>query len=120
VVTASEFDALTTEWLTLAELAAAIGVPVSTLRQWVREGGLVTVPRGDRAIQSVPAAFVSNGALVRGLASAFTVLADVGFTPTDALIWLLTADDWLGARPVDLMAEGRDVAVRRRAMMLAL
>jgi len=116
----SDLDRLATGWLSLPELGEAIGEPVSTLRQWVREGRLVTVSVGERRIASVPSDLVRDGALVRGLASALTVLRDGGFEPEQALAWLLSPDDVLGERPVDLMAAGRDVAVRRRAMTLAL
>ncbi len=115
-----DLDSLVRGWLTLAELAEAVAVPVSTLRQWIREGRLVTVQRGARRVASVPSDLVHEGALVRGLGSAFTVLADAGLSSEEALVWLLEPDAVLEARPVDLMAEGRDVAVRRRAMLLAL
>ena len=115
-----DIETLAGGWLSLPELAAAIGETQSTLRQWVREGRLVTLPRGARSVQSVPADLVRSGSLVRGLASTLTVLADAGFAPIEALAWLLRFDEPLGGRPVDLMAEGRDVAVRRRAIMLAL
>lgn len=113
-------DELATGWLSLPDLAEMIDVPLPMLRQWVREGRLVTVPHGERNVQSVPSDLVSDGALVRGLSSALTVLADAGLGGEEALAWLLTPDDVLGGRPVDLMAQGRDVAVRRHAMTLAL
>lgn len=115
-----DFDDPSIEWLSLPDVAEAIGESQTTLRQWVRERKLVVVPRGEPAVRSVPADLVHDGALVRGLASAFIVLADAGLTPEEALLWLLSPDDLLEARPVDLMAAGRDVAVRRRAMLLAL
>jgi hypothetical protein len=115
-----DLDDLATGWLALPDLGAALDVAVSTLRQWVREGRLITVPHGPRRIASVPSDLVRDGALVRGLASTLTVLIDGGFSPVGALAWLLTVDPVLEVRPVDFMAEGRDVAVRRRAMMLAL
>lgn len=120
VTDAGELEALARGWLSLPELAEAIDVPLPTLRLWVREGRLVTVALGPRRVASVPADIVHDGGLVRGLASALTVLADARFSPIEALGWLLSPDDVLEARPVDLMAEGRDVAVRRRAMTLAL
>lgn len=111
---------LSAGWLSLPELAEAIGVPLSTIRQWLREGRLVAVDRGDRRVPSVPSEVVADGGLVRGLASTLTVLADARFDAEEALAWLLTVDPVLEARPVELMAAGRDVAVRRRAMSLAL
>ena len=114
-----ELDALVEQWLTLPELAEQIDLPLPKVRQLVREGKLVTVPRGTPPIQSVPADMVRDGKLVKGLAGALTVLRDAGYSDIDALRWLLTEDDALPGRPVDLMAQGRDTAVKRRAQVLA-
>ena len=117
---AEDLDALASGWLALPDLAEATGMPLSALRQSVREGRLVTVRHGPRAVASVPTDLVRDGHLVKGLGSALVVLADAGLAAAESLAWLLTPDDALGGRPVDLMAEGRDVAVRRQAMTLAL
>ena len=114
-----ELDELVTEWLTLPDLAEAIDLPLPKVRQLVREGKLVTVPRGDRRIQSVPAELVSDGQLVKGLAGALTVLRDAGYSDVEALRWLLSEDPVLPGRPVDAMAQGRHTAVKRRAQVLA-
>ena len=114
-----ELDALVEQWLTLPELAEQIDLPLPKVRQLVREGKLVTVPRGKPPIQHVPADIVRDGKLVKGLAGALTVLRDAGYSDIDALRWLLTEDDALPGRPVDLMAAGRDTAVKRRAQILA-
>ena len=110
---------LVAEWLTLPDLADRIGVPLPKVRQLVREGKLVTVARGRPPVQCVPADLVRDGQLVKGLAGALTVLRDAGFTPHEALRWLLVDDDVLPGRPVDAMAAGRDTAVKRRAQILA-
>jgi len=114
-----ELEALVERWLTLPDLAEQIDLPLPKVRQLVREGKLVTVPRGTPPIQSVPADIVRDGKLVKGLAGALTVLRDAGYSDIEALRWLLTEDDALPGRPVDAMAEGRDTAVKRRAQVLA-
>jgi hypothetical protein len=114
-----DLDAVVGEWLTLPQLAEQIGQTVSQVRQLVRERRLVTVPRGTPPIASVPASFVHDGHLIKGLAGALTVLRDAGFSDIEAIRWLHTEDDALAARPVDFMAAGRDTAVKRRAMTLA-
>ena len=114
-----ELDALVERWLTLPDVAEQIDLPLPKVRQLVREGKLVTVPRGTPPVQCVPADLVSDGKLVKGLAGALTVLRDAGYTDTEALRWLLTEDDALPGRPVDAMAAGRDTAVKRRAQVLA-
>jgi hypothetical protein len=62
---------------------------------------------------------VHDGALVKGLGGALTVLADAGYSPEEALRWLLSEQAALPGRPVDYMAAGRDTAVKRVAMALA-
>lgn len=114
-----DLDDLVSDWLTLPDLAERIDVPLSKVRQLVREGRLVVVERGDPPVKQVPADVVSNGRLVKGLAGALTVLRDAGYGDVEALRWLLTDDPAIPGRPVDAMAAGRDTAVKRRAQVLA-
>jgi hypothetical protein len=114
-----DLEQLASGWLSLSELAEQIGVPLPKVRQAVREGQLVAVTRGAPAMPSVPSDFVHDGKLIKGLAGALTVLRDAGYTDTEALRWLLSDDPNLPGRPVDVMAAGRDTAVKRRAQVLA-
>jgi hypothetical protein len=118
-MTTDELDSVATGWLALPDLAEQVGEPLSTIRQWVRERKLVVIPRGTPAIKQVPADLVHDGHLLKGLAGALTVLHDAGYSDLEALRWLLTDEPVLGGRPVELMAQGRDVAVKRHAMSLA-
>ena len=74
---------------------------------------------GEPPALCVPAEFAADGELIKGLPGALTVLQDAGFTPAEAVRWLLTENDALPGRPVDLMAAGRHTAVKRVAMALA-
>jgi Rv2175c C-terminal domain of unknown function len=114
-----ELEALVSGWVTLPDLAEQIGEPLAKIRQLVREGKLVTVPRGRPPVQMVPAELVAEGQLLKGLTGALTVLRDAGYRDVEALCWLLTADDAIPGRPVDAMAAGRHTAVKRRAQLLA-
>lgn len=114
-----ELDDLATDWLTLPDLAEQIGEPLTKIRDWIRERRLIVVERGTPPIKSVPAEFVANGELIKGLFGALTVLADAGYSPEESMRWLLTDQPILPGRPVALMAEGRHHAVKRLAMTLA-
>lgn len=114
-----ELDALVSGWLTLPDLAERIDVPLAKVRQLLREGRLVAVGRGQPPVKQVPTDLVAEGRLVKGLAGALTVLRDAGYSDEEALRWLLTDDPAIAGRPVDLMAAGRDTAVKRRAQVLA-
>lgn len=112
-------DELASGWLTLPELADTLALPVSRVRQLLREGKLVAVQRGTPPVKQVPIELVHDGQLLKGLAGALTVLRDAGYDDDQALRWLLTEDDAIPGRPVDAMAAGRDTAVKRRAQVLA-
>ena len=114
-----ELDELAAGWLTLPELADKLGLPLSRIRQLLREGKLVAIERGTPPIKQVPSELVHDGQLLKGLAGAITVLRDAGYDDGEALRWLLTDDDAIPGRPVDAMAAGRDTAVKRRAQVLA-
>lgn len=112
-------DELASGWLTLPELADKLALPVSRVRQLLRDGKLVAVQRGTPPVKQVPMELVHDGQLLKGLAGALTVLKDAGYDDEQALRWLLTEDDAIPGRPVDAMAAGRDTAVKRRAQALA-
>jgi hypothetical protein len=114
-----DLDSLASGWLTLPDLADLIDVPLPKVRQLVREGKLVVIARGTPPVKHVPAEFVHDGELIKGLAGALTVLRDAGYNDEEAVRWLLTEDDLIPGRPVDAMAAGRHTAVKRRAQVLA-
>jgi len=112
-------DELASGWLTLPELADKLALPLPRVRQLLRDGKLIAVPRGTPPVKQVPIELVHDGQLLKGLSGALTVLRDAGYDDEQALRWLLTEDDAIPGRPVDAMAAGRDTAVKRRAQVLA-
>jgi hypothetical protein len=111
-------DALVGEWLSLPEVAALLGLPMSRVKQLLRDRKLIAVTRpcGDRAI---PAAFIEGGQIVKGLSGTLTVLFDCGFEDEEALRWLFTADDTLPGTPIQALCARRGTEVNRRAQALA-
>jgi hypothetical protein len=114
-----DLEDLASGWLTLPDLADQIGEPLSKVRDRIRERRLVAIGRGEPPVQCVPAEFVHDGELLKGLTGALIVLADAGYAPEEALRWLLSEEESLSGRPVDVMAAGMHHAVKRRAMTLA-
>ncbi|MCT2584077.1 Rv2175c family DNA-binding protein [Actinophytocola gossypii] len=107
------------EVLALPDVAERLGLPVTKVRQALRDGQLVAVRRDG--VLCVPAAFLTDdGAIVKGLPGTITVLADAGFTPEEMVRWLFTADDTLPGRPVDALRATGGREVKRRAQALAL
>jgi hypothetical protein len=112
-----DIDDLNTEWLTLPDVADKLHLDVTKVRQLLRERKLLAVRRGG--VLRVPAIFVGDGAILKGLPGTLVLLADCGFTDDEALRWLFTDDDLLGS-PVQALAENRGTEVKRRAQALAL
>ncbi|NGO72234.1 Rv2175c family DNA-binding protein [Streptomyces boncukensis] len=116
-------DALVPAWLTLPDAAENLGVEVTRVRQLVKEGQLIAVRReaesGNRVLQ-VPADFLAEGRVVKGLAGTITLLKDDGFSDEEMLEWLFTEDDTLPGSPVRALRENRGTEVKRRAQALAV
>jgi excisionase family DNA binding protein len=101
-------------WLTLPEAAERLGVGVNRVRQLVAERQLLAVRRGEPREPMVPADFVQDGKVLKGLPGVLTLLADARFADDEALRWLYTDDDLPGS-PVRALAENRGTEVKRRA-----
>jgi hypothetical protein len=111
-------DAIVGDWLTLPDVADRLGLPVSRVKQMLRDRKLLAVqrPSGEFA---VPAGFLDGDQVIHGLGGTLTLLVDCGFTDAEALGWLFTADDSLPGTPVQALAEHRRTEVNRRAQALA-
>jgi Rv2175c C-terminal domain of unknown function len=111
-------DAMVGEWHSIPDVADLLGLPVSRVKQMLRDRKLLAVQRPDGTV-AVPAAFLDRGQVIHGLAGTLTLLFDCGFTDTEALSWLFTADDSLPGTPVQALAAHRRTEVNRRAQALA-
>lgn len=110
--------ALVDGWLTLAEAAAQLRTSPSRVRQLLREQQLAAVRRESGGEPSVPAAFLIDGQIVKGLPGTLTLLFDRGLSADEAVEWLFTADESLPGRPIDALREDRGKEVRRRAQVI--
>jgi hypothetical protein len=99
-------------------VADRLGLPLSRVRQLLRDRKLLAVQRPDGAL-GVPCAFLDGNQIVKGLHGTLTVLFDCGFDEPDALQWLFTADDSLPGTPIEAMIQRRCTEVNRRAQALA-
>jgi hypothetical protein len=111
-------DAIVGDWLTLPDVADRLGLPVSRVKQMLRDRKLLAVqrPSGEFA---VPAGFLDGDQVIHGLGGTLTLLFDCGFTEAEALSWLFTADESLPGTPVQALTEHRRTEVNRRAQALA-
>lgn len=104
------------DWLPLPDVAELLGIDALRARQLVRDRQVLAV-RSDGVLR-VPAAFVQDGRIVKGLPGVLTLLADAGYSDEEALRWLFTPDDSLPGSPVQALVENRGTEVKRRAQAL--
>lgn len=104
--------------LSLDDVAAELELSKNKIRQLLRDGQLIAFHRdGELAI---PAEFLTRAGIVKGLGGTITVLADSGFTATEMLRWLFTADDTLpGTTPINALRTSHGKEVNRRAQAMA-
>jgi hypothetical protein len=105
------------EWSTVPDVAEALGVEVTKIRQHLREGKLLATRNGEGAPLTIPAAFVQDGVIVKHLPGVVTLLRDARFTDDEAIAWLF-ADDDLPGSPIEALRENRGTEVKRRAQAL--
>jgi hypothetical protein len=104
-------------WLPLPDVAEALGVPITRVRQLVREGSLLG-RRAQDGVLRVPAGFIHDGEVTKGLPGTLTLLADAGYTQDEAIDWLLREDPSLPGTPLDALRANRGREVKRRAQAL--
>jgi len=111
-------DAIVGDWLSISDVADRLGLPVSRVKQLLRDRKLLAVQRPTGEL-CVPAAFLDGSQVIHGLGGTLTLLFDCGFSDSEALSWLFTADDSLPGTPVQALAAHRRTEVNRRAQALA-
>ncbi|MFI2102138.1 Rv2175c family DNA-binding protein [Isoptericola sp. NPDC019693] len=118
----SVVESLVAEWLTLPDVAEALGTEVSKVRGLVSERSLVGMKRGERNTFQVPAVFLvtDDGAphVLPTLRGTVLVLSDVGLDDTAVLRWLFEVEPTIGAAPIEELRAGRRAQVRRVAQAL--
>ena len=100
-------------YVPVPDIAEALGVVVTKVHQLVRERVLLTVRRDG--VLTVPAEFVADRAVVKGLAGTITLLTDAGYADQEIIDWLFTADDSLPGTPIQALRGDRGREVKRRA-----
>jgi hypothetical protein len=114
----AELEGLISDWLTVPDVADRLGVDAGRVRSMLRERQLIAVRRGPERALLVPAAFVREGKVLKGLPGTLTLLADAGYDEVESIRWLFTADESLPGCPVTALVENRGTEVRRRAQVL--
>jgi uncharacterized protein len=114
----ADLGALVPTWIDWAETARQLGVTVGKVRTMIRDHELAAAVPAPGAGQQVPADFVQDGLVVKGLPGLLTVLHDGGYDDRECIAWLFT-DAGLPGRPIDALRENRGSEVKRRAQAMA-
>jgi hypothetical protein len=109
--------ALVPSWLNVPTVSELLGIDVTRVRQLIRDRQILAF-RLEGVLQ-IPAAFIQDGHVLKGLPGLLVVLADGGYADDEALRWMFTPDDSLPGTPVEALRENRGREVRRRAQTLA-
>jgi hypothetical protein len=102
--------------IAVPEAAQVLGVPPKRISQWIRDGVLLGV-RDDEGERCVPAAFIQEGAVVKGLPGVVTLLRDAGYQDDEIVTWLFRADESLPGTPIQALRDNRGTEVKRRAQV---
>jgi hypothetical protein len=105
----------TPTYASVPAIADELNLPVTKVHQLIRDGQLVAV-RLD-GILRIPAEFVADSLVVKGLPATFTLLRDAGYRDDEIITWLFTGDDSLPGTPIAALRENRGREVHRRAQV---
>jgi excisionase family DNA binding protein len=112
-----DLDDLVDEWLDWDQAAELLGVSPTKIRTMIKDHELAAAVPRPGAGPRIPAAFIQDGLVVKGLPGLLTVLHDQNFDDRECIAWIFTDDD-LPGRPIDALRENRGSEVKRRAQVL--
>jgi excisionase family DNA binding protein len=115
----ADLATLVPAWIDWAEAAQQLGVTVAKVRTMIREHELAAAVPVPGQGQRVPADFIQDGLVVKGLPGLLTILHDGKYDDRECIAWLFTDDD-LPGRPIDALRENRGSEAKRRAQAMAL
>ena len=115
----ADLAALVPAWLDWAADAEALGVTVGKVRTMIRDHELAAAVPSPGAGQQIPADFIQDGQVVKGLPGLLTILHDGRYDDRECIAWIFTDDDYPG-RAIDALRENRGSEVKRRAQAISL
>lgn len=104
------------DWVTLPDLAEQWDIPVTRVRQMLRDGSLLAVRRDG--VLRVPAELVAGQNVLKHLPGVLTLLRDAGYTDDEIMRWLYTDDATLPGTPAHALNGPAATEVKRRAQAL--
>ena len=114
-----DLAALVPEWIDWAGAAQQLGVTVGKVKTMIRDHQLAAAVPAPGEGQKVPAAFVQDGVVVKGLPGLLTLMHDNRYDDREIIAWLFLEQEDLPGRPIDALRENRGTEVKRRAQAMA-
>lgn len=106
-------DAVGPTYVPIPAIAEALDLIITKTHQLIKDGLLIAVRR-DGAMR-MPAEFVQDQLIVKGLSGTITLLRDNGFSDEEIIDWLFTVDDTLPGTPMAALRGNRGTEIKRRA-----
>jgi hypothetical protein len=100
-------------YLPVPDIAEQLGLVVTKVHQLLRDRTLIGVRRNGVLV--IPAEFVLDGVVVKGLPGTITLLSDAGYTDQEIIDWMFAQDASLPGSPIRALRENRGREVHRRA-----
>ena len=113
-----DLGALVPEWVDWSTAATELGVTVGKVRTMIRDHELAAAVPRPGAGQQIPADFLQDGLVVKGLPGLLVMLHDGHYDDRECIAWLFTDLD-LPGRPIDALRENRGSEVKRRAQAMS-
>jgi hypothetical protein len=107
---------LSMELMSVPTAAEILGVPVTRIHQYLRDGHLVGIRDAD-GVRRIPALFLQDGAILKSLPSVITQLRDARYADEEIIEWLFREDESLPGSPVEALRANRGTEVKRRAQV---
>jgi hypothetical protein len=111
-------NSLQAQWLSVPDVCERLGLTPGRVHRLVEERALLGMKIDG--VFKIPELFLMGDEPLGDLRGTAVVLLDGGFSDTDAVEWLLSANESLGVAPIDALRAGRKTEVRRLAQTLAL
>lgn len=102
----------------LPDVAELLHVPVTRVHELLRQQHLIAIERDG--VVGIPALFFDDKGIAKHVPGLIAVLSDGGYSRTEILRFLYTADESLPGRPIDALHGHLAREVMRRAQAMAL
>ena len=97
------------------QIATQLGIVVTKVHQLIREHQLLAVR--VQGVLRVPAEFIQDGLVVKGLPATITLLRDAGYDDEEMINGCSPRRTRCPASPIDALRENRGREVHRRAQV---